>query len=204
MIASHLLENINKRFENKSPHYIISWVLLFAKRPIVTTNFGPLSASLIAAITEQKPDIPVLWVDTGFNLDETYEFADELTDRYQLNLQVYNAAPDIAAKWTAQPEVNTPEHKEFTKDLKLDPFAKAFEELQPDVWFTNIRKNQSAHRSELDIFSYNKEGILKVSPFFYWDSKEMFEYVEKHRLPNEFAYYDPTKVHANRECGLHT
>ncbi|MEN6670252.1 hypothetical protein AAJP47_07745 [Psychrobacter sp. B38] len=29
-------------------------------------------------------------------------------------------------------------------------------------------------------------------------------YLEEHDLPNEFDYFDLTKVEASRECGLHT
>lgn len=47
------------------------------------------------------------------------------------------------------------------------------------------------------------DGVLKVSPFFYWDDAQLDTYLADHQLENEFKYFDPTKVEANRECGLH-
>ena len=76
-------------------------------------------------------------------------------------------------------------------------------EHQPDVWFTNIRKGQTAFRNSLDILSLSKDGILKVSPFYNWSDEQLEEYLRKNDLPNETKYFDPTKVLQNRECGLH-
>ena len=74
---------------------------------------------------------------------------------------------------------------------------------QPDVWFTNLRKGQTAFRDSIDIVSQGKDGVLKVSPFYNWSDEELDVYLKQHQLPNEFNYYDPTKQLENRECGLH-
>ena len=75
---------------------------------------------------------------------------------------------------------------------------------KPKVWFTNLRKGQTAFRDSIGIFSVSKEGILKVSPFYYWSDTDLDAYLEEHKLPNEFKYFDPTKALENRECGLHS
>jgi phosphoadenosine phosphosulfate reductase len=77
------------------------------------------------------------------------------------------------------------------------------EEHQPDVWLTNLRKGQTAHRDSLDILSLSKDGVLKVSPFFHWSDEQLDGYLKDHQLPNEHNYFDPTKVLSNRECGIH-
>jgi phosphoadenosine phosphosulfate reductase len=76
-------------------------------------------------------------------------------------------------------------------------------EHQPDVWFTNLRKGQTAFRNSIDVVSQSKDGIVKVSPFYNWSDEELDAYLEERELPNEFTYFDPTKVESNRECGLH-
>ena len=101
------------------------------------------------------------------------------------------------------PDIDDPRHSEFTRQVKLEPFRRAIKEHQPDVWFTNIRKGQTAFRDSLDMLSISKEGILKVSPFFHWNDTQLEAYLRQHKLPNEQNYYDPTKVFKNRECGIH-
>ena len=71
------------------------------------------------------------------------------------------------------------------------------------MWFTNLRKGQTAFRDRIGIVSQSKDGIVKVSPFYNWSDKDLDGYLIEKGLPNEFTYFDPTKVESNRECGLH-
>ena len=101
------------------------------------------------------------------------------------------------------PSIEDPKHAIFTAQVKLEPFSRAMKEHQPDVWFTNLRKGQTAFRNSIDIVSQSKDGIVKVSPFYNWTDDELDGYLLAENLPNEFTYFDPTKVESNRECGLH-
>jgi len=204
-ITRENLDVLNAALKNKSPEDIIRWALGKAKRPVLTTNFGPFSASLIHAVCYAKPEIPVIWVDTGFNTPETYSYAEYMKLNFQLNLKIHEPEAEILMKYQdgTLPEVGTAEHRKFSEAVKLKPFDRAIQQYQPDLWFTNIRKGQTAHRDTLDILSMSKEGILKVSPFYYWSSKELHQYLKAFNLPNEFNYFDPTKVQENRECGIH-
>jgi len=101
------------------------------------------------------------------------------------------------------PTVDDPQHQVFTEQVKLEPFRRAMHEHQPDVWFTNLRKGQTAFRDSIGIVSQAKDGTLKVSPFYNWSDEELGSYLIKNDLPNETNYLDPTKQFSNRECGLH-
>jgi phosphoadenosine phosphosulfate reductase len=37
----------------------------------------------------------------------------------------------------------------------------------------------------------------------YWSNADMENYLKRHRLPNEWDYFDPAKADDKRECGLH-
>ena len=77
-------------------------------------------------------------------------------------------------------------------------------ELAPTVWITALRKVQNPERSNLGIVSHDANfGTLKVSPLFYWTDADMETYLDQHRLPNEWDYFDPAKADEKRECGLH-
>ena len=101
------------------------------------------------------------------------------------------------------PEVDTELHLQFTKQVKIEPFKKALKEIQPEVWLTAIRRVQTVQRAGTDIVSADKNGLLKVAPVLNMTDADMIAYLETNNLPNELDYYDPTKVYANRECGLH-
>ncbi|PNK59577.1 phosphoadenosine phosphosulfate reductase family protein [Psychrobacter sp. FDAARGOS_221] len=201
------IDQANKELESKTPEQIVEWALAKAENPIITTNFRPYESAILHLIAKQKPDITVLWVDSGYNTDATYKFANKLIKDLNLNVVTYIPKQTSAhrdATFNGIPSVDNPLHAEFTEQVKLEPFKRALSELKPDVWFNAIRKDQTEFRQGLDVLSQSKDGVLKVAPLFYKTDKDLDAYLEENDLPNEFDYFDPTKVEENRECGLHT
>jgi phosphoadenosine phosphosulfate reductase len=205
-IAQMNLEEINKQLQGKSPEEIISWAISIAQKPLITTNFRPYEVAILKAVTAVKKDIPVVWCDTGYNTPQTYKHAEEIIDKLQLNIQLYVPKQTVAHRDIVLgiPKIEDPKHAIFTAQIKLEPFSRAMKEQQPDVWFTNLRKGQTDFRNSINIVSKSKEGVLKVSPFYNWSDKDLDGYLIEQGLPNEFTYFDPTKVESTRECGLHT
>ncbi len=199
------IDKVNEDLRDKSPIDIIKWALIIARKPILTTNFGPYSAAIIHAVTTAKKDVNVIWCDTGYNTPNTYKFANSMIESLQLNIDVYVPKQTTAYRdvLLGLPHVDDPKHKIFTEQVKLEPFKRAMAEYKPDVWFTNLRKGQTAFRDSIDIVSQSADGILKVSPFYYYSDADLDKYLDENKLPNELKYFDPTKVLENRECGLH-
>ena len=200
------IEQINKDLQDKSPDEIIAWALSIAKSPLVTTNFRPYEVAILNACTEVEQDLKVIWCDTGYNTPQTYKHANELIDRLGLNVHLYVPKQTAAHRdaTIGVPQIEDPLHNIFTEQVKLEPFNRAMQEHKPDVWFTNLRSGQTAFRNSIDVVSLSKDGVLKVSPFYHWTDEQLDAYLEENNLPNEFKYFDPTKVLSNRECGLHS
>jgi phosphoadenosine phosphosulfate reductase len=200
------LEKINSTLRNLSPKEIVEWTFSLQKKTVVTTNFRPYEAAILHAVTSVKKDTTVIWCDTGYNTLNTYKHAEQVIQMLNLNVDLFVPKQTVASRNALMgiPEITDPNHAIFTKQVKLEPFTRAMKEHQPEVWFTNLRKEQTEFRNSIDIVSMSKDGILKVSPFYYYSDAEMDQYLEENKLPNEFKYYDPTKVLENRECGLHS
>lgn len=201
------IDQANKDLQGKSPEEIVAWALEKAKNPIITTNFRPYESAILHLIAKQRPDITVLWVDSGYNTDATYKFANKMIKDLNLNVVTYipkqtRAHRDVTLGGI--PGVDDAKHEIFTEQVKLEPFGRALAELKPDVWFNAIRKDQTEFRQGLDVLSQSKSGVLKVAPLFYKTDADLDVYLEENNLPNEFDYFDPTKVEEHRECGLHT
>ncbi len=199
------IEQLNRKFKNASPQEIIQWALSVAQKPVVTTNYRPYESAILHAVASEKNDIDVIWCDTGYNTPQTYKHAEELKEQLNLNVHLYVPKQTVAHRniFLGLPTIDDPNHQTFTEQVKLEPFKRAMSEHQPDVWFTNLRKGQTAFRDKIGILSRSKDGVLKVSPFYHWSDEELDTYLSEHNLPNEQVYFDPTKVENNRECGLH-
>ena len=205
MITQDIINELNTLFKDAKPSEIIQKALDLNKEAVVTTNFRPYEAAILYAVNAVESNIPVVWCDTGYNTPQTYKHAEQVIKDLNLNVFLYvpkqtSAHRDVVI---GIPGVEAPEHALFTEQVKLEPFRRAMEEHKPKVWFTNLRQGQTAFRDSIGIFSVSKDGVLKVSPFYYWSDTDLDAYLEEHNLPNEFKYFDPTKALENRECGLH-
>ncbi|WP_378185560.1 phosphoadenosine phosphosulfate reductase family protein [Aquimarina sp. W85] len=197
---------LNTTLKNKTPLEVAQWAVNHAERPVVTTNFRPYEASILYICALSKSDIPVIWCDSGYNTPQTYLHAEQVIAQLNLHVKLYVPKQTAAHRDVVLgvPEIDDPKHRLFTEQVKLEPFKRAMGEHSPDVWFTNLRKGQTALRDTLDILSYGADGVLKVSPFYHYSDAELDVYLSENQLPNEFKYFDPTKVLDNRECGIHT
>lgn len=182
------------------------WALGLGPNAIVTTNFRPFEAVILHLVTQVRSDIPVVWMDNGYNTEATYRFADEVTRQLVLNLQVYLPLRSRAHREAVEgptPALDDARHAAFTQEVKLEPFTRALHEQAPQVWFTALRAMDSAVRAQMQPVSLNPDGLIKVAPLLYWSPKDLHQYCVQHGLPNNFDYVDPTKGEEHRECGLH-
>lgn len=199
----------NAELRGKPPPDIVRWAIERAEgRAVVSTNFRPYEAVLLHLCTRVQPDIPVLWVDHGYNRPATYRHAEQLRQILHLNLKP--CLPRITAAHRDAlhgPVPGTDDEaglKQFSALMKLEPFQRGMRELAPAVWLTALRKVQNPNRAGLDIVARDDNfGTLKVSPVFEWTDADMEAYLKRHNLPNEWDYFDPAKADDKRECGLH-
>ncbi len=202
------LDSANARLRDASAQAVIRWALELSRPVIATTSMGRNAAVMLHLLSEIDRAVPVVWVDTGYNLRDTYVVAERLIRDLGLNVHVYS--PQMTSERRNAilggiPTVDEEErHREFTRQVKLEPFDRALGDFRPDIWLTGIRREETEHRKGLDTVSLDSRGIVKVAPLFYWSDDEMEAYMERHRLPSCRHYFDPTKVHDGRECGLHT
>lgn len=199
------IKELNRGLEKLTPKQIVEWVFELKKKTIITTNFRPYEVAILHLVSTENPSVKTIWCDTGYNTPQTYKHAEELIEKLNLNIHLYVPKQTVAHRNATLgiPSIKDEKHAFFTEQVKLEPFKRAMTEHQPEIWFTNLRKGQTAFRDGIGVLSFSKDGILKVSPFYHWSDEDLDQYLKEHNLPNEFKYFDPTKVESNRECGLH-
>ena len=208
-MTAEQISKANAELRSRSPLDIVKWAIAQANgRAIVSTNFRPYEAVVLHLAVQGQSDIPVLWVDHGYNRPATYKHAEALKKQLKLNLKPYLPKMTPAHRDAIYGEIPSTDDekglKEFSALMKLEPFQRGIKELAPTVWITALRKVQNPNRAELDIVSADKNfGALKISPVFYWTDADMEKYLAQNNLPNEWDYFDPAKADEKRECGLH-
>ena len=125
-----------RELDSLSPREIVQWALRQAGgKAVVSTNFRPYEAALLHLVVQEQPDIPVLWVDHGYNRPATYRHAEELRQKLRLNLKPYLPRLTAAHRDAIDGPVPTPSDEEalrrFSARMKLEPFQRGMRELAP-------------------------------------------------------------------------
>ena len=160
------------------PH-LITGVLADAKAPCLTSSFQAECVVLTHLLREQKPDLPVLFLDTFHHFAETLEYRDEMTRTWNLNLIRLAAVEPRPGLW----EVESTDA--CCRRHKVDPLFGALERY--DVWFTALRRDQSPSRAnlqEIEPFRLpSGRTIQRVSPLAAWTAKDVWTYARQHDIP---------------------
>lgn len=180
------LDAVNRGFDGSDPLAIIRWAVeRFGDGLVMTSSFGVQSAVTLHLATRVKPDIPVIFVDTGYLFPETYKFADDLATRLNLNLKVYQS-PLSPARMEATHgrlwEQGVEGMNKYDAIRKVEPMQRALRELGVTAWIAGLQAHQTKHRAKLR-FVEVQDGIYKVHPILKWDSKTSYQYLKDHDLP---------------------
>lgn len=186
----------------------VAWALKqFGKSIVMTSSFGAQAAVCLHLVTSQRPDIPVILVDTGYLFPETYRYVDDLTERLHLNLQVYRAALTPAwqeARYGKLWEQGVEGLDRYNQMNKVEPMRRALKELGARAWITGLRRQQSVSRQHLQVLG-QQNGRIKVHPLVDWTDRDIYLYMTRHELPYHplwhKGYVSIGDVHTTRPLG---
>jgi len=223
-----LLAETNTMLESLTAQERVAWALEHLEGEFVlSSSFGIQAAVMLHLLTQIKPDIPVILTDTGYLFKETYQFIDQLTERLNLNLQVFQAKQ--SPKWQEARygklwEQGIEGIEKYNKLNKVEPMKDAFQSLNAGTWFSGLRREQSESRSHLPILAI-QNGVFKFLPVIDWTNKDVHYYLQEHELPyhplRDEGYLSMGDTHTTRkweegmreedtrffglkrECGLH-
>ncbi|WP_090253937.1 phosphoadenylyl-sulfate reductase [Ectothiorhodospira marina] len=222
------LERVNRELEPMDASARVNWALgCFGKRIVLSSSFGAQAAVMLHLVTQARPGIPVILVDTGHLFPETYRFVDELTEQLDLNLQVYRSPLSSAwqeARFGRLWEQGLEGLKHYNRINKVEPMQRALNEQGADAWLAGLRRQQSETRAGLEVVAW-QNGRAKIHPIIDWTDRDVHQYLTRHGLPYHplwhQGYLSIGDVHSTRsvheienseqmrffglkrECGLH-
>ena len=199
---------------------VIATSLAGAAAPCITSSFQAECVVLTHLLLKERPDLPVLFLDTVHHFAGTYTYRDEMTAAWKLNLITLRAAEPRPGLWQESTEKCCALHK-------VGPLFSALE--QYDVWFTALRREQSPSRAnlqEVEPFRLPSGKVIqRISPLAAWTTRDVWQYAKAHDIPllplYELGYtsigcepcttppLDPDNPRSGRwqgqklECGIH-
>lgn len=179
-------DNSTPDLENSSAVDRVRWAhQTYGDELVLTTSFGVQSAVMLHLVTSQIPEIPVIFIDTGYLFPETYRFAEELTERLNLNLKTYRSLKSAAhqeAVFGKLWEQGLEGLDQYNKMNKVEPMNRAMKEFGATAWLSGLRRNQSSSRENRQI-AEKQNKTWKVYPILDWTDRDIYNYLTENGLP---------------------
>lgn len=192
-----------------------------------TCSFQAECMVLVDLLIAEHPDIPVLFLETGYHFPETYAYRDQMTERLQLNLVNLSSELTVAEQESQFGILYQSAPDRCCGMRKVEPLFRGLKDY--GVWFTALRREQSPTRANLQTIDHFKlpsgKQLLKVSPLAAWTNADVWSYLKRRGIPMLPLYdngyssigcapcttppADPENLRSGRwggrklECGIH-
>lgn len=197
-------------------------------RVCLTCSFQAEDIIVLHMLRKHLPEIPVLFLETGYHFAATYEFRDRLAREWQLNLVNVVPRRTVAEQ---ESELGILYREEPTKCCQLRKVEPLLDALEPfEIWFTGLRREQSPTRKNLKKVEQHRlptgKSLQKINPLADWSWGQVWEYTGGKGLsylpqydqgylsigcePCTVIPDDPSNPRSGRwngkklECGIHT
>ncbi len=157
----------------------------YGDKLVLSTSFGIQSAVMLHLVTIQIPNIPVVFIDTGYLFPETYRFAEKLTERLNLNLKTYLPRKSAAHQEAVNGklwEQGLEGLEKYNQINKVEPMNRAVQELGATAWLSGLRRHQSSSREKRAV-AERQNKIMKVYPIIDWNDRDVYNYLTENNLP---------------------
>ena len=190
--ADELVE-LNTAFEAVHPREILAWALERSglDRIAIASAFQAEGTIVMHLATQIRPDIPILFLETGYQFAETLAFKEQLAERMGLNVV------DLVGEHTVAEQAEVFGPRLFERDPerccdlnKVQPMFHALRDL--DAWITAFRRESSPTRADAPfVQQYELEPdrwIVKINPMAAWSGQEVWGYLKENDLPHNPLY----------------
>jgi phosphoadenosine phosphosulfate reductase len=224
------VEQIAEAVEDLAPEQTLDTVLAASEnaRVCLTSSFQAEDMAVLHLLRQRIPEVPVLFLDTGYHFSQTYEYRDRMAKEWSLHLVNVLPKQTVPEQESAFGILYRSDPTRCCQFRKVEPLVGALEPF--DVWFTGLRREQSPTRKNLKKVELHRlptgRTLWKVSLLADWNWEQVWNYVNANgisHLPQYDEGYlsigcepctalpvDPNNPRSGRwggtklECGIHT
>lgn len=188
MLSAHKIEKFSQEFETWTPQKIIQWAAeRFTPYIAMSSSLQTQSMPLLHMATRIIPDLPILFIDTGYHFWDTLMFREKIAHEWKLNIIDLHRP----SRWDSYVRQNARTLPLQDPDLccylnKVQPMQEALTGYR--VWISGIRRDQTAIRAKAKFLELQENGLLKVNPLLNWKKEDVNRYIEEHNLPHHPLY----------------
>jgi phosphoadenosine phosphosulfate reductase len=151
----------------------------------VTNSFQAEDMVVLHMVRRTLPDVPVIFLDTGYHFAEVYEYRDRMAHVWSMNL--INLLPEltVSEQESRFGILNQTDPSRCCGLRKVKPLFAALDRYE--LWFTGLRREQAKSRAALqpveDFALPTGKTIRKISPLTECTTKDVWDYTRQHDIP---------------------
>ncbi len=150
----------------------------------ITCSFQAEDMVVLHLLRQRIPDVPVIFLDTGYHFRETYTYRDRMAKAWALNVINASAKQSVSEQEEQFGVLNLTDPGRCCHLRKVEPLMRALEFYE--IWFTGLRRDQSPTRKNLQVAEHHSlptgKVLLKVSPLAAWDWNRVWNYTVEHGI----------------------
>jgi phosphoadenosine phosphosulfate reductase len=207
---------------------LIAEVLARPAAACLTCSFQVEDMVVLDLARKVRPDIPVLFLETGYHFAETYAYRDDYARRWSLNLVNLMPKTTLAEHEAEFGKLYATSPTRCCNIRKVEPLFRGLSGYE--LWLTGLRREQSPTRANLKKVETHTlpdgKNLLKVSPVADWSNRDVWAYIKANHIDPMPLYdqgytsigcepctalpADPGNPRSGRwggnklECGIHT
>ena len=155
------------------------------KRVCLTCSFQAEGVLLTKLAIEIEPELPILFIDTGYHFQETCEYRDRIAREWRLNLVNLVPSQTVAEQEREHGLLYIIAPDRCCQMRKVEPLFKAVEAY--DVWITGLRREQAKSRATLEerapFWLRSGKQIVKLAPLAAWTTHEVRHACQELSIP---------------------
>ena len=193
LLSDEALGALNARLEPAHPSEIVRWALEESglHELALASAFQAEGTCVMHMATRIRPDVPVLFLETGFHFAETLEFKRRVTELLDLNVvELAGEHTPDTQRVTFGPRLYERDPERCCQINKVEPMLEALRGRE--AWVTAFRRDSSPTRAAAPIVDrYELEPgswIVKVNPVATWTRRDTWAYLKEHELPHNPLY----------------
>jgi len=220
-------KRLNDSFEHSSPQFLLEYCLTFefTEQIALVSSFGTEAAILLHIVSQVKPDLDVLFINTGKLFPQTLDYKQDLVSKFGLsNVLELSADPKLVAQADPNGDLWSRNYVGCCGVRKVAPNENAI--VNYKAWISGRKRYQGGARANLRKFEL-KDGKIKINPLASWGRQQIKAYYKANDIPNhpllKEGYlsvgchhcskpsFDPNDPRAGRwngaektECGIHS
>lgn len=182
-LIARKVERLNHSLDSAHAEYLLEHCLQieFLEKIALVSSFGTEAAILLHIISKIKPDLDIIFINTGKLFTLTLKYRDQLVEQFGLT-NVIEIRPDDGEILKLDPsgELWSINSDKCCEIRKVRPNEIALSDY--DAIITGRKRYHGGSRINLKKFEY-QDGKFKINPLAFWERIQINSYFDKYEIP---------------------